>query len=274
MEPSIARRMHLPVESIHTVVYFAEEAQAIYTGIGLKPGGMSYFAPRAAPMGAVPPEVVASTFYNFSPGPIHRAFPLAWERVSPERTVTARLELVDVSLRRLLGDDVVEGGEVTEAAGLARSAAEACPVDGRPLFAGHASLPWPDAPHLALWHAISLVREFRGDGHVAALVAAGINGIDALLTYAATDAASPNMLPSRGWQPEELDAARGRLRERGWLDTGGALTDAGRAARQEVEDRTDVLAIAPWRALGAAGCDRLHELLVPLASAITSGQSH
>jgi hypothetical protein len=71
-------------------------------------------------------------------------------------------------------------------AGLAREAASACTAEGRPLYAGHAGLDWPDAPHVAAWHAATLLREHRGDGHIAALVAAGLSGIDALVTHVAT----------------------------------------------------------------------------------------
>jgi hypothetical protein len=67
--------------------------------------------------------------------------------------------------------------------------------DGRPLHAGHAELPWPDSPLAALWHAITLLREYRGDGHIIALVANGPRGLEALITCAATGIASaPTML--------------------------------------------------------------------------------
>ncbi|HEV7688422.1 MAG TPA: hypothetical protein VGQ80_17735, partial [Acidimicrobiia bacterium] len=175
---------------------------------------------------------------------------------------------VDQSLRRILGD-AVDGAEVEEAAGLARRAAEACTPQGRPLAAGHLSLAWPDQPHLQLWHAISILREFRGDGHIAALVAEGVDGLQAAVVHCAMGDVPRDVLQrTRAWSDEEWAAGEAALRARGWLDAEGALTDAGRAHRQGVEDRTDALAMAPWEHLGPDGCDRLRVLGRPMSRAV------
>jgi hypothetical protein len=176
----------------------------------------------------------------------------------------------DEALRRMLGGEVASGA-MREAAAMARSAAGACPAHGRALFAAHAALSWPDEPHLALWHAITLLREFRGDGHVAALLAADLDPVEALVSYSATDGAPSSTFyqRSRGWSEEEFTTAAGRLRERGWLD-GSTLTDAGLAGREELEQATDRMAMAPWLAIGRDAADALRATVRPWSRAIVA----
>lgn len=244
------------------MTYFAPETEQHLTAAGLKPGRMSYFAGRSAPMGAVGAGVVAATFYNFAPGLVARHIPAAWALASPATLVTARFAAVDAALRRMLGDDVVASPDVAEAAGLARRAAEGATVEGRPLAAGHLDVAWPTEPHLVLWHALSVLREHRGDGHIAALVAAELDGLAALVSYTATGRGfvTPFAMASRGWTQEQWDAAVAALTERGLLGGDGALTDAGTALRKEVEDSTNRLGAAPWNHLGDDAAARLGEI--------------
>ena len=185
-----AGRLARGLEPLHSQVYFAPEGEPAYTAAGLEPGRMSYFAPRAAPMGAVGASVVTATFYNFSPRLVAKSVPRAWELVSAPDLLDVRFAVADASLRRTLGDDAVASPEMAEAAGLARTAAGAVTPDGRPLAAGHLDVPWPTAPHLVLWHALSILREHRGDGHIALLVEAGLSGLEALVTATATGTAT------------------------------------------------------------------------------------
>jgi len=184
-DTSLPRRAHRALEPIHTLVYFVPEAAPRYAALGVKGGARGYFASRSAPLGVVPAEVVVATFYNFSPTHVAKAIPSVWDVTTPERMTAARLEVADSALARLLGEDI-RSGEMAEAAALARDAAEAADIVGRPLFAGHAALPWPEPAHLQLWHAATLLREHRGDGHIAALVLAGLSGAEAAVTYTAT----------------------------------------------------------------------------------------
>jgi hypothetical protein len=248
------------------MTYFAPETEKHLTAAGLEPGRMSYFAGRAAPMGAVSGSVVAATFFNFSPALVARHIPKAWSLASPADLVAARFEAVDGALRRLLGDDVVASPEVAEAAHLARRAAEAVEPQGRPLAAGHLDVEWPSAPHLVLWHAVSVLREHRGDGHIALLVDAGLSGIDALVTATATGTGfvPPFARASRGWTEDEWAACEVSLRERGLLGDGLSLTPEGNALRERIEDDTNRLGAAPWEALGEEGTARLGELGRPL----------
>jgi hypothetical protein len=256
-----ARRMWRALETLHMTVYWAPEPRDAYRRAGLRGGWMGYFASRSAAMGPVPAEVVMATFYNFHPRMVRRAIPDAWGFAPPAGVLAARFEGADAALRRLLGG-WVEGPEVREAASLARAAMEGQDPSGRPLFAAHAALPWPEQPHLALWHAATLYREFRGDGHVACLTVEGIGGCEAHVLAAGAGQLPGSVLRDyRGWSEEEWAAAAERLRARGWVEADGSLTEAGRTAREVREQRTDDLAMPPWRQLGEEGCVRLLKLL-------------
>ena len=270
MDPVVARQMWRTLEPYHGMIYFVPEGPDAYAAVGIPDVRDGYFASRAAPMGAVAAEVVIATFFNFSPDLVRHAVPGCWKLASPEVMVGARLSAADAALRRLLGDEVSSASMAT-AASLARVAATAPGLSpsGRPLYAGHTSLPWPDEPHLALWHAISVLREYRGDGHIAALTTEGLAGCEALVVHAAAgDVPKEALITSRAWSPAEWDAAAARLRERGWVDESEGFTEAGKAMRERVEARTDALALAPWAHLGEEDCGRLRALVRPWSKAI------
>jgi hypothetical protein len=255
------------------MIYFVPEAAEAYGRLGIT-GRSGYFASRAAPMGAVTAEVVIATFFNFNPTLVRAAIPNAWEITTPVALVAARLEAVDAAFRRVLGDDVVGSDEMSRASDLARQLAEfaSTQVEGRPLCAGHADLPWPDAPHLVLWHAQSILREFRGDAHVALLLTHGLSGIEALVTHSSSgDVPAASLRSTRGWPDEDWDAAAASLRERGWLTDGDApaFTAWGESQRKEIEEQTDHLAAAPYAALGEDGCAELRTLCRPWSTAFS-----
>lgn len=271
LDPTIARKTWRTLEPIHGLIYFAPEAGAAYEAIGLPPAMGGYFASRAAAMGPVPAEVVIATFFNFHPAFVRETIPSAWSIASPEVVLEARLGAADRALRARLGDEVASSPAVEEAAVLARRAAESATQwpEGRPLFAGHAALAWPEDPLLVLWHAQTLLREFRGDGHLAAMAVEGVTGVEALILHGATGEVPPATLrSSRRWPTDEWAAGEERLRSRGWLDADGALTESGRAHRQWVEDRTDALAAPAYEVLGEDGCERLRTLGRPFSKAI------
>ncbi len=258
----VAFRCHRVLEPLHSFVYFAPEAEQELTATGLRPGRMGYFASRAAPMGPVGAGVVAATFYNFNPELVARHIPRAWTLASPGRILEARLAAADAGLRRVLGEELITSPRLAEAAELARSAASVLSPEGRPLYAGHAELQWPSEPHLVLWHAATLLREYRGDGHIAALVGHGLSGLAALITYTATGKGflEPVAKTTRGWSDEQWAAGVEQLREQGLLDADGRLTSEGTVLRQSIEEQTNASATAPWRHLGAEKAARLHEL--------------
>src|SRR6478609_12183403 len=230
MEPAMARRMWRGLEPLHGMIYFVPIGREEYDAIGLKGSRMGYFASRGAALGPVPADVIIATFFNFHPELVRRVIPDAWSMASPGDIIGARFRAVDRALRRLLGDDVVADATMVEAAELAGRASEGCFPQGRPLYAGHASIPWPTQPHVRLWHAISLLREFRGDGHVAALVTSGVGPCEALVLHGATGVVPKEVLQqSRAWPDEEWAATEASLRGRGLLAADGTLTAEGAA---------------------------------------------
>lgn len=270
--PGTARRIHRTAEPIHAMIYFTPHGADAYAQVGITHQRMTYFASRSAAMGPVPAETVIATFFNFSPAIIRHVIPAAWEIATPAQVLAARLEAADRSLRQAWDDDI-SSSQVRQAASLARRAADRAGSrpEGRPLFAGHASLPWPGAPHLVLWHAQTLLREFRGDGHVGLLLTEGLDGLGALITHAAMGVIPAGALrTTRAWSEQEWAAGVQRVRDQGWLADGPGLTlsETGQRRRQSIENRTDELAVFPYEAIGEDGCARLRELAAPLSAAV------
>lgn len=253
-------------ERVHAVTYFAPQARAAYEAAGLRGYWRGYFAGRAAPLGPVGPGPVYAMFFGFHRSMVERAFPDVWRRLAPTGALRARQEGARRALAETL-DGVVSADATGEAADLLREAASGLDVAGRPLAAANADLPWPEDSLAVLWHAATVLREHRGDGHVAALVTAGLDGCEALAWRAAVDSDRRVLQPNRGWSDEEWEAAVRRLVDRGWLGVDGSPTPAALAARDQIERTTDELAAAPWRRLGTERTGRLATLLRPIAVA-------
>jgi len=272
MDATVARKLYRALEPYHAMIYFIPEASQAYKAFGIG-GRMGYFASRGAAMGAVSAEMIISAFYNFNPGLVRSAIPAAWQRATPAQLIDARYGAADAALRRILGERI-HSPEVAEAAQLAREASSGCTLQGRITYAAHATLEWPSEPHMVLWHAVTLLREFRFGGHVAALLADGVGPCEALVMHAATGEVSRQALQTtRSWSDEEWDTAAQNVREHGWLTPENTLTDEGKTHRDSVEQLTDQLALAPWQHLGDAKCDRLRELGRPLSRAIVDAKA-
>jgi hypothetical protein len=262
LDARAGRRCHNALNSLHSTHYFSPDLGRELAALGVTDPRAVNFAVRAAALGPVGAGAVTATFYNYKHELVARHVPAVWETVTPQRALAARLRAVDATLRRLLGEEAVASAEMAEAAGLALRAAEGCSRGARPLYSAHADLPVPGEPHLALWHAATLLREHRGDGHLTALAAAGLDGLEALVTHTAT---GKGMTPkwvftTRGWTRQEWDAAVERLRGRGLLDDAGEPTGRGAALREDIERDTDRMDTAPYAHLGAEGVARLTEL--------------
>ena len=255
-------------EPIHAVAFFAPESQAATDELGLKGGWMSYFGCRAAPLGAVSAAVVTSIFYGFHPSAVERAIPDAWSYASPSKLIDARLSAMDVALRRVWGD-AIDGHDVRRAAPLAMAVVASADFSGRPLGAANAALPDPELPHLQLWQALGAIREHRGDGHVACLVANQIDPCESLVLQAATGRSDREALRTRrGWSENEWHAAVLRLRDRGWLDGEERVTSEGSSARDAVEMATDRVAASLVAASDMQAVEQLIDAIRPLAERI------
>ena len=229
---------------------------------------MGYFAGRAAPLGAAGPHVVGALFYNFAPSRVSRALPDAWAFAPPEAALSARLGGSVEALRRILGT-AAQGRDVGVAADLAARAAIAAPPDGRALYAANQALPWPDERLAVLWHAATLLREHRGDGHVATLTAAGVSGREANVVQAAAGITPRQVFAAaRDYDDAEWDALVTGLARRGLLTTDGKLTPAGQRLKADIEQRTDTIALSAYEVLDNAEIERLVGALTPLARAV------
>ncbi|HEY2332694.1 MAG TPA: hypothetical protein VGH94_12320 [Acidimicrobiales bacterium] len=232
-------------------------------GLGLDDVGVVNLVTRAAAMGPVGVDVVLATFYNVNPALVASVIPGSWEKASPDEILTAQREAFSPVLAAAWAP--LDPSELAELASLCRTAGEAAStnVEGRALFAGMVSQGWPGEDHLDVWHAAKLLREHRGDGHIAGLVVEGLSGIEVLVIHAAFDGLPGELLArSRHWGDEDWRAAVADLQSRGWLVESEplTLTEDGRRRRQWIEDRTDELALVAYEPLGPDGVERMIEL--------------
>jgi hypothetical protein len=262
---STVRRMWTLFEPLHAVTYFAPEAKERFEAAGLRGFWRGYFAGRCAPLGAVDAPPVVASFFNFAPQMVHRALPAVWSLADPAQALVARQEGAVASLKRLLNGH--EEAHIAEAADLLAEAASHVDTGGRVLAAANAALEMPKEPLARLWHATTVLREHRGDGHVAALVASELDGCSVLVWRTSLDLSREVLQPGRGWTDDEWEEATQRLKARGWLDVDGRATAIAAEAHRQVEDVTNRVSQRPWDELGPDRTDRLVRLLTPLAKA-------
>lgn len=249
------------LEAIHAVVYFSPRTRDAYERVGLRGYWMGYFASRSAPLGAPGPQLVTALFHGFAARMVNRVLPDAWSLAFPEVVLRARMKLAHDEL-------VPHTDGVNGLAASLESLLEQLDLAGRPLAAAHASLPRPEEPVTRLWHAATVLREYRGDGHVAALVATDVDGAQANMWHAAGGLLAENQRENRGYTETEWSAAHTALVKRGWLDANGRLTSAGRAARVDVEHRTDLAAAHALAPLTDGALHELLERLHPVAGSV------
>lgn len=269
---SLARRMFELVEPIGVIPYSADEPNDAMRALGFTDYWDTYFAGRAAPLGVVPAEVVDALFYNFAPGEVARHIPKVWRTTTPDAAIAARQTGCVTALRRILGD-LVDAPAFARAADLLLEAATSAPFEGRPMYAALRAIPVPDDVVARLFHAASLLREHRGDGHIAALMVEGVGGLEAHVLLA-LDMGMPaekfgrvHHLPAA-----QLAAVVAALHDRGLIGDDGWLSEAGDAVRQRVESLTDDLAAKPYERLEPGELDELMTTLEPLATRLLAAQ--
>ncbi len=263
----VARRLFELTEPISLVNFFSPEPHDSMVALGFRTYWDGYFAGRSAPLGLVPAEVVHAAFYNFAEGEVARHIPRVWDTTTPEAAHAARERGCVAALRRILGD-LVGTPELERSAELLARASTSAPTEGRVMYAGLRTLPMPAEPVARLWHAANMLREHRGDGHIAALVSEQVGGTEAHVLSALDSGIHPaesfgriHHLPGA-----RLAEVMGGLRDRGLLDASGRFTDAGRATKDRIESLTDALAEAPYDALEPLELDELVDSLEPISS--------
>ncbi len=247
---------------LHAPVYRSRELIGRLAAVGIEARMATYLAQRSAPLGGAGPELVAATFYGFSPRAVAEHVPHVWEQAPAERVLELTLEAMQELFGRLFAS---HGAEVDELVRLLAPIAAAHPLAGRPLAAAWASVPATGDPNVDLWLATCVIRESRGDGHLALLVAEGIGPLEShLITMGDRPASRSTLEVMRGWTLDEIDVAAAGLRERGLLDADGQRTETARALRVGIERRTDALSAAPWAAAGRATITRVGDLAMEL----------
>jgi hypothetical protein len=274
MPESVGRRLFELVEPVAVVTYMAAEPTAAVMALGLDDVWDAYFAGRAAPLGRdVPADVVHALFYNFADGEVARHIPHVWRAVTPAAANAAREQGSVAALRRILGE-LTDAPGLVRAGDLALKAGTRAPTEGRALYAAVRTLPVPTEPVARLWHGANLLREHRGDGHVAALVSAGVGGTEAHVLHAL----STGMRPEEFGRVSHLPAARlaavvDGLRARGLVGADGWLTTAGRQLKERIEALTDELATPAYDGLEAAELEQLVADLEPVAAVLVAAGS-
>lgn len=266
-----ARRCAQALNALHSIPYFTADLGAELAPFGVTDHSSVYLAGRASPLGVTGPAVVTAVLNSFAPGLVGDRLPGLWQQVGTARAVEARQAAAGAVLHRLLGADLIGSAELAEAAKLATVAASSGQLPGRPLYAANTALEQPEPPHIALWHAATMLREHRGDGHVAVLGHFEITGVAALVIDCASAHGMDKqiVMPQRGWSPEEWAAAQQGLEDRGLIRPDGVLTNHGAALRDQVEAETSRLDRGPYEALGAAAVRKLaifvHDLVLRAA---------
>jgi hypothetical protein len=270
----LARQMFGLVEPIGVIPYSTDEPNEAMFALGFTNYWDTYFAGRAAPLGSsVPAEVVHALFYNFAPGEVARHIPKVGETTTPEDAISAREKGCVNGLHRILGD-LVDASDFGRAVELLTKAATSAPLEGRPMYAALRALPLPEQPVARLFHAASLLREHRGDGHVAALMGEGIGGLEAHVLLA-IDMGIP--APTFG-RIHHLPAAQltgliDAMKTRGLIRNEVSFTPAGRRVKDRVEALTDKLAAVPYEVLETAERGELIAALQPLARRLVDAQN-
>jgi helix-turn-helix protein len=260
-------RMFELVEPIATVT-FSQVPNEAFLALGMRNYWDGYFAGRAAPLGLAPAEVVHAVFYNFADGEVARHIPWVWSKTTPQEAIAVRERSSATALRQMIGH-LADSPTLVRVADLATRAALSAPTEGRALYAGLRALAVPAEPVARLWHAATLLREHRGDGHNTALIAHGIGGTQAHVLLALSLGMKAQEFGRLHHLPKaHLAAVLDGLRSRGLVDTAGGFTNAGRQTRQRIEALTDELAAPAYDVLSTDELDDLTAGLEPIATAL------
>jgi hypothetical protein len=272
MDLATVRNVHHTIGLVHRLVYFVPEAADEYAALGLDPRA-GYFASRAAPLGAVPDEVIVATFYNFHPRAVRAAMAGVWAKVTPAQMQAARFRVVRRALDRV-GVSIADAA-LAEAQAIVDPVVAGLDLAGKALAAANAAVALPDDPLLALWQQLAVVREWRGDVHIAALVAHELGPCECMVVEVGVGKFPMSIArATRRWDDVEWATAVERLTTRGWTNPDGSMTDHGTAERERIEVLTDTLCAPIWASVGDEGAHRLAEIVAPIHDAMQAAGTY
>jgi hypothetical protein len=245
--PSPARRLRDAVEPLAVQAIFSREAADRYAELGLDNWLAAYVWQRVAGLGNPPATLVVSVLGVFEPTAVAALYAEARGALARDDVIETRLSAPAATVRRLLGDLDAEAAPVVAVLRRGLAAADAT---ARPLFAGLSGQPWPEDVVGQLVHACDLLREHRGDSHLAVCAVAGLDPVEMnVLTELYCGHPLLSYTVTRGWSPQQMAGAVTRLRARGLLD-GDALSDDGVAYRRDLEEQTDAMQQSVVDAIG------------------------
>ena len=272
-DPILTREINATLGPLFVAPMSSTIARDVYAKAGFSKDDVRewYYAFRSAPMGRASAETVIATYYNFAPDLVRKYVPRVWDIADPAAVIDLLLEVIDAAMGNALAD-YAGNAELVELAELLTAACATAFTrpEGRPLFAGIAAIPWPDAPHSQVWFGMHALREFRGDGHIAVLATHNLSGLEALALHGAMGMFPADALrKSRRWEQGPWDATVADLRARGLLEADEVvLSEQGRAFRDDIEHQTDVVTMPAYTEIGEKGVRRILELAPPIVEQV------
>lgn len=264
------------LEALHDLTYFAKECRDAYKKLGVGDSWARYFGGRSAPMGRVNASVVTATFYSFAHRLIAPSIPSVWEVATPDQFIRARFEGFRATWERIMSASTLAPSQAAHlrAAALAMRAAVTGSQAGHVLYSANLEIQAPDDPVSQLFHAATLIREYRGDSHNNLLAAHRIDGCQAHILMVAIGAEDrESSQRSRGYTDDEWATGADTLIGRGYLDTQQNITPAGRSFRADLERATNQLMGQIFDVLSHRELSELAALTAPIAMAIHASGS-
>ena len=239
-------------------IYWDPDAISAYSGLGIPDGFGYYVTTRAGKLGNAGPGIVSAAYYSIHPEFVNASYQMLNKHSTLNDAMKVRDEAVSDGLKKFVPeicDDLASMRKVLW------ESAESLPISGRVLFASQLDHRRFDNPLIDAWLAVNCIREWRGDTHWAMLTAEDITGVQAGILDGARRSYDADWLPrSRGADDEAIHTAYTGLEKRGFAKN-QAVTDAGIAYRQSLEDKLDEITSLAWRNIGKAATQNFVRLV-------------
>lgn len=266
---SVARTMWSTSEPFVATGLICKESLISTIELGI-PKGAAFFAVRGAPMGAANVAIFSAAFHGFALERLQDGLDAAWKATTPQAVIDSTHAAIPVMAQRVF-DDSQNLDEITRVGTLLATVVAHLDVSGRPLAAGNKSVPSPNEPWAKLWRAWNTLREYRGDAHVATLVANNLT-VDEAQVLSATWGASKYdvelLRATRGLDDTRWELAQAQLTARGLLTAEGSISQAGMNLRDDIEQKTDEACMNAWNQLSASELEEVRQCTYKLSAHI------